>query len=280
MQPRQVLVPGHHGFSIVVDPNAVPTIGDRCHQVPHERDSAGVVEDPWSESLGPNLGIGALLPFVAKTDAERRVLINIVGPVWEGNQVWLILGGGAIFAAWPALYAVSFSGFYLAMIVILLALILRPVGFKFRGKIQDPRWRATWDWALFVGGAVPDGPGAYYPPTVLDGCTPDMEVMTEETFGPVAAVTRVPDFATALELADGGAYGLAATVLTPRLDHATAAVERLDVGTVKVNAVFGGAPGGSADPRGASGSGVGYGPDLLLAMTQLKAVHIEPAVTP
>jgi cytochrome d ubiquinol oxidase subunit II len=104
---------------------------------------------------GYDLGIGALLPFVAKTDEERRILINIVGPVWEGNQVWLILGGGAIFAAWPALYAVSFSGFYLAMIVILLALILRPVGFKFRGKIQDPRWRATWDWALFVGGAVP-----------------------------------------------------------------------------------------------------------------------------
>ncbi|WP_027133134.1 cytochrome d ubiquinol oxidase subunit II [Geminicoccus roseus] len=104
---------------------------------------------------GFDLGIGALLPFVAKSDAERRILINIVGPVWEGNQVWLILGGGAVFAAWPALYAVSFSGFYLAMIVILLALILRPVGFKFRGKIQDRRWRASWDWALFVGGAVP-----------------------------------------------------------------------------------------------------------------------------
>ena len=133
---------------------------------------------------------------------------------------------------------------------------------------------------LLTGGTVPDGPGAFYPPTVLTGCTPQMAVMTEETFGPVAAVTVVPDFATALELADDGAYGLAATVLTPRLDHATAAVERLDVGTVKVNAVFGGAPGGSADPRRGSGSGVGYGPDLLLAMTQLKAVHIETAVTP
>jgi cytochrome d ubiquinol oxidase subunit II len=104
---------------------------------------------------GFDLGIGALLPFVARDDEERRVAINVVGPVWEGNQVWLILGGGAIFAAWPALYAVSFSGFYLAMLVILAALILRPVGFKFRGKIADPRWRRTWDWALFVGGAVP-----------------------------------------------------------------------------------------------------------------------------
>jgi cytochrome d ubiquinol oxidase subunit II len=104
---------------------------------------------------GYDLGAGALLPFVARTDEERRILVNLVGPTWEGNQVWLILGGGAIFAAWPALYAVSFSGFYLAMLIILLALILRPVGFKFRGKLNNPRWRNFWDWALFVGGFVP-----------------------------------------------------------------------------------------------------------------------------
>ncbi|MGA1804788.1 cytochrome d ubiquinol oxidase subunit II [Rhizobium sp. HT1-10] len=104
---------------------------------------------------GNDLGVGALLPFVARNDEERRVVINIVGPTWEGNQVWLVLGGGAIFAAWPALYAVSFSGFYLAMITILLALILRPVAFKFRGKMKDPTWRSTWDWALFIGGFVP-----------------------------------------------------------------------------------------------------------------------------
>jgi cytochrome d ubiquinol oxidase subunit II len=96
-----------------------------------------------------------LLPFVAKKDIERRVAINTVGPVWEGNQVWLILGGGAIFAAWPALYALSFSGFYLAMFLVLLALILRPVGFKYRSKKPDAVWRARWDWALFIGGAVP-----------------------------------------------------------------------------------------------------------------------------
>jgi len=104
---------------------------------------------------GRDLGVGTLLPFVARTDEERRVLLNLVGPTWEGNQVWLILGGGAIFAAFPPLYAVSFSGFYLAMMVILLALILRPVGFKFRGKIDDKLWRQTWDWGLFVGGFVP-----------------------------------------------------------------------------------------------------------------------------
>lgn len=104
---------------------------------------------------GFDLGAATLLPFVGRTDAERRVVINTVGPVWEGNQVWFILGGGAIFAAWPLLYAVAFSGFYLAMFLVLVALILRPVAFKFRSKIEHPTWRRAWDWALFVGGLVP-----------------------------------------------------------------------------------------------------------------------------
>lgn len=104
---------------------------------------------------GFDLGVGSLLPLVAKTDAERRVAINTVGSVWEGNQVWLILGGGAIFAAWPALYALSFSGFYLAMFLVLFGLILRPVAFKYRSKLENQRWRQSWDWALFVGSFLP-----------------------------------------------------------------------------------------------------------------------------
>lgn len=104
---------------------------------------------------GFDMGTGILLPWVGRNDMQRRIVINTVGPVWEGNQVWLILGGGAIFAAWPAIYAVAFSGFYLAMLLLLCSLILRPVGFKFRSKIADPRWRETWDWALFIGGLVP-----------------------------------------------------------------------------------------------------------------------------
>jgi cytochrome d ubiquinol oxidase subunit II len=104
---------------------------------------------------GFDLGVGMLLPFLGRTDSERRVIINTVGPVWEGNQVWLILGGGAIFAAWPALYAASFSGFYLAMLLVLAALIVRPVGFKFRSKMPGARWRSIWDWALFASAVVP-----------------------------------------------------------------------------------------------------------------------------
>ncbi len=115
----------------------------------------GVLLVGFAITDGFDLGTGILLPFAGKTDLERRVIINSIGPVWEGNQVWLILGGGAIFAAWPQLYAVSFSGFYLAMFVILVALIIRPVAFKFRSKREDPRWRARWDAALFVGGFVP-----------------------------------------------------------------------------------------------------------------------------
>ncbi len=104
---------------------------------------------------GFDMGVGVLLPFIAESDIERRVVINTIGPTWEGNQVWFILGGGAIFAAWPPLYAVSFSGFYLAMFVVLAAMILRPVAFKYRSKRPDPSWRNAWDWALFTGSFVP-----------------------------------------------------------------------------------------------------------------------------
>jgi cytochrome d ubiquinol oxidase subunit II len=115
----------------------------------------GVLLIGFALTDGFDMGVGALLPFVAKTDAERRMVINTVGATWEGNQVWFILGGGAIFAAWPFVYAVSFSGFYLAMFLVLAAMILRPVGFKYRSKRPEAAWRSFWDWALFIGGFVP-----------------------------------------------------------------------------------------------------------------------------
>jgi cytochrome d ubiquinol oxidase subunit II len=104
---------------------------------------------------GFDMGVGALLPFIGRTDTERRVLLNSVGPHWEGNQVWFITAGGAVFAAWPLVYATAFSGFYIAMLLVLWSLFFRPVGFDYRSKLENPRWRSFWDWGLFVGGAVP-----------------------------------------------------------------------------------------------------------------------------
>jgi acyl-CoA reductase-like NAD-dependent aldehyde dehydrogenase len=130
---------------------------------------------------------------------------------------------------------------------------------------------------LLIGGRVPEGRGAFYPPTVLTGCGDDLAVMREETFGPVAPVRVVDSFDEGLEAAARSAYGLAAVVLTSDLGHAQRAWRELPVGTVKINAVFGGAPGGAAHPRGASGEGFGYGPELLDEMTATKVVHIGPA---
>ncbi|MCC3245682.1 cytochrome d ubiquinol oxidase subunit II [Methylocystis sp. WRRC1] len=104
---------------------------------------------------GFDLGVAILHPFVARNDTQRRVILNTIGPVWEGNQVWFILGGGAIFAAWPPLYATSFSGFYLAMLLVLLGLILRPVAITFRSKGESARWRNAWDWLFFISGFLP-----------------------------------------------------------------------------------------------------------------------------
>lgn len=146
----------------------------------------GVLLVGFALTDGFDLGTGMLLPFAGKTDLERRVIINSIGPVWEGNQVWLILGGGAIFAAWPQLYAVSFSGFYLAMFAILFALILRPVAFKFRSKRASPRWRSLWDMALFIGGAVPALITGVAVGNVLQGVpfrfSPDMHIFYDGSF--------------------------------------------------------------------------------------------------
>jgi cytochrome d ubiquinol oxidase subunit II len=115
----------------------------------------GVLLIGFAVTDGFDMGVGILLPFLGKNDDERRVIINTIGPHWEGNQVWFVTAGGAIFAAWPAVYAAAFSGFYFAMMLVLFALFFRPVGFDYRSKIEHPTWRKTWDWGLFAGGAVP-----------------------------------------------------------------------------------------------------------------------------
>lgn len=115
----------------------------------------GVILIGFAVTDGFDLGVGIMVPFVGKTDTERRVMINSIAPHWDGNQVWLITGGAGIFAAWPMVYAASFSGFYIAMILVLAALWFRPVGFDYRSKIEDPRWRSMWDWCICLGSFVP-----------------------------------------------------------------------------------------------------------------------------
>ncbi|MEE9905377.1 MAG: cytochrome d ubiquinol oxidase subunit II [Chlorobium sp.] len=104
---------------------------------------------------GFDFGVGILHPFMSADDRERRTVINTIGPFWDGNEVWLITAGGAMFAAFPEWYATLFSGFYLALLLMLVALIMRGVAFEFRSKHDNPAWRSFWDWSIFAGSAIP-----------------------------------------------------------------------------------------------------------------------------
>jgi cytochrome d ubiquinol oxidase subunit II len=115
----------------------------------------GVLLLGFAVTDGFDMGVLTLLPFTGKKETEKRIMINSIAPHWDGNQVWLLTAGGAMFAAWPVVYATSFSGFYIAMILVLAALFFRPVGLEYRAKIDNPKWRTAWDWGLFLSGFVP-----------------------------------------------------------------------------------------------------------------------------
>uniref|UniRef100_A0A3B0MGI6 Cytochrome bd-I ubiquinol oxidase subunit 2 n=1 Tax=Arsenophonus endosymbiont of Trialeurodes vaporariorum TaxID=235567 RepID=A0A3B0MGI6_9GAMM len=115
----------------------------------------GVLLIGFAVTDGFDIGVGILLPFMGKTDTERRIMINSIAPHWDGNQVWLVTAGGALFAAWPMVYAAAFSGFYVAMILVLAALFFRPVGFDYRSKLENSKWRNMWDRGIFIGSFVP-----------------------------------------------------------------------------------------------------------------------------
>ncbi|WP_312984230.1 cytochrome d ubiquinol oxidase subunit II [Atlantibacter sp.] len=115
----------------------------------------GVLLIGFAVTDGFDMGVGMLTRFLGRNDTERRIMINSIAPHWDGNQVWLITAGGALFAAWPMVYAAAFSGFYVAMILVLASLFFRPVGFDYRSKIEDTRWRNMWDWGIFIGSFVP-----------------------------------------------------------------------------------------------------------------------------
>ena len=215
-----------------------------------------------------------------------------VDPVWAAEQVALgsFANGGQVCVSVERVYCHRdvAAPFLAALTEEATRWVYRPTGAgeKALGPLVDRRHRehvhAHVAQALaggataHVGGAVPDGDGAFYPATVLSGLTPEMTIIREETFGPVAPVRVVDDFDTALAEAAADPHGLAATVLTTDMGHAQRAWRELPVGTVKVNAAFGGAPGGAAEPRGLSGQGFGYGPELLDEMTTTKVVHLAP----
>ncbi|MBS0848584.1 cytochrome d ubiquinol oxidase subunit II [Citrobacter sp. JGM124] len=115
----------------------------------------GVLLIGFAVTDGFDMGVGMLSRVIGRTDVDRRIMINSIAPHWDGNQVWLITAGGALFAAWPQVYATAFSGFYAAMILVLASLFFRPVGFDYRSKIGDNRWRGMWDWGIFIGSFVP-----------------------------------------------------------------------------------------------------------------------------
>lgn len=115
----------------------------------------GVVLIGVGVMVGMDMGVGTLLRYLGRTDVERRVALNVVGPHWEGNQVWFILGGGGLFAAFPLIYGTAFSGFYIVMLLLLWSMIVRPLAFEYRSKLPGERWRNGWDWMLFVSGFVP-----------------------------------------------------------------------------------------------------------------------------
>ncbi|ADB29717.1 Aldehyde Dehydrogenase [Kribbella flavida DSM 17836] len=206
-----------------------------------------------------------------------------VDPVWAAGQAALgaFANSGQICVAVERIYvhrAVA-EPFLSALVAEAQSRVLAPlVDRRHRESVHGQVRQAVESGAeLLTGGEVPDGPGAHYPATVLSSCGPNLDVMRTETFGPVAPVAVVDSFDEALRLAADDEYGLAATVLTGSQANAQRAWRELPVGTVKINAVFGGAPGGAAQPRAASGAGFGYGPELLDEMSQVKVVHWEPA---
>jgi succinate-semialdehyde dehydrogenase/glutarate-semialdehyde dehydrogenase len=205
-----------------------------------------------------------------------------VDPVWAAQQAALggFINSGQLCTAVERVYVhESVAGAFIeALVREAKSVTLGPlVDERARTSVHEQVQQALRSGATAAtGGALPDGPGSFYPATVLTGVTPEMTVMREETFGPVLPVMAVASFDEALALACDGPYGLAATVLTPSMEHAQRAWRELPVGTVKVNAVFGGAPGGAAHPRGASGEGFGYGPELLDELTVTKVVHLGP----
>jgi cytochrome d ubiquinol oxidase subunit II len=177
---------------------------------------------------GFDFGVGILLPFIAKDDKQRRMVINTIGPHWDGNEVWLITAGGAMFAAFPHMYATLFSGLYLTLVLLLLALIVRGVAFEFRSKHDDPRWRAAWDWSIFIGSLVPALLFGVAMANLLHGLPIDADMQYAGTFfdllNPYALVAGL---ASTIIFTLHGALFISLKVEGPLVDRALNAANRL-----------------------------------------------------
>lgn len=177
---------------------------------------------------GFDYGVGILLPFLGKTDAERRRIINTIGPVWDGNEVWILTAGGAIFAAFPHWYATLFSGFYLALFLMLAALIVRGVAFEFRSKDRHPAWRATWDWAIFFGSAIPALLWGVALANLLKGTPIDAtKTFTGGFFDLLSPYTLLAGLATLTLFVTHGAIFLDLKSAEPIRERAVAATQRV-----------------------------------------------------
>ncbi|MGE3287117.1 MAG: cytochrome d ubiquinol oxidase subunit II [Pseudonocardia sp.] len=188
---------------------------------------------------GFDFGVGMLLPFVGHTDNDRRVAINTIGPVWDGNEVWLLVAGGATFAAFPEWYASLFSGFYLALLIILVALIVRGVAFEYRGKIDDPRWRRNWDRAIVFGSTVPALLWGVALANIVAGVPLDADhEFTGTLFTLLNPYALLGGLATLLIFALHGAVFLALKTEGDVRDRANALASRIGLAAVVVGAVF------------------------------------------
>nr|BFE58181.1 aldehyde dehydrogenase family protein [Dactylosporangium thailandense] len=232
----------------------------------------------WIAAAAARTGAKALLE---NGGSDPLIVDEDVDPAWAAAQAALgaFANAGQICVAVERIYvhAALAEDFLLALVKEAAAFEIGPlVDLRHRaavhGQVVDALDRGA---TLLAGGVAPDGPGAWYPPTVLADCTDEMRVVETETFGPIAPVVTVGSFDEALRRAARTPYGLAATVLTGSMSNAHWAWQQLEAGTVKINAVFGGAPGGAAHPRRGSGQGFGYGPELLDEMTATKVVHLE-----
>jgi betaine-aldehyde dehydrogenase len=245
-----------------------------------------VVAHVGSTAAGRSIAAGVLdsgAKVLLENGGNDPLVIDAgVDPVWAAGQAALgaFANSGQICVAVERIYVhrALADDFLSALVAEAESRVLAPlVDPRHRTHVHEHVRDAVEKGAeLLIGGAIPAGEGAHYPATVLTGCGKDMHVMREETFGPVAPVEVVGTFEQGLATAAQDDYGLAATVLTGSMANAQQAWRELPFGTVKVNSVFGGAPGGSAQPRRASGSGYGYGPELLDEMTQAKVVHVQP----